>query len=454
MTAQPDGSRSGHNLNDLQRLLEREVLARDLTRRMGEGVAPLGLAGLGVIAGPMLKPVGLSHPLLAPADYRKARIGISDSVVADMFLDRLGASTTPLSFKGQAIDSYDGIEHQVTSVQDNQYDKVTTSIAANVNLWPRPITVVANTKALERLTDQQRDTLMLAADKSLDASIAKLRLGEQEATRILCRRAKVRFDSADEAAVTKLRAAARPIIEDLSKDEHTASALAGIEAMRTNVSAAADNELVPTCDGIAPELARNAKGVKGPLDGTWTMSETFKDIVAKGVSPDESHVVENYGDWVFLVHRERFAYTQRNGDACTWGYAHGRPGITAWSGASSTAAASPRAARTRSLARCTTSPGRSIATRLPLARSKVPFRPRTISASRGAASVAPRRSTASLPNANCRRKASPARPPRQAGLEDLVVWFQALAWCAGHEAGPVRHLKLRLPSRPGTSAAP
>jgi hypothetical protein len=161
---------------------------------------------------------------------------------------------------------------------------------------------------------------MLAADKSLDPSIAKLQLGEQEATGILCRRAKVRFDRADEAAVTKLRAAASPVIEDLSKDKNTAAALAEIEAMRNNVSSDADNEPVPTCDGIAPELAGNAKGVKGPLDGTWTMSETFKDVVAKGAPPDAPHVVENYGDWVFLVHRERFAYTQRNGDACTWGY--------------------------------------------------------------------------------------------------------------------------------------
>ena len=300
--------------------LEREVLASDLTSRMREGVAPLGLTGLGVIAGPMRKPVGLSHPLLAPADYRKARIGISDSAVANIFLGQLGASTTPMSFQGQAIDSYEGIEQQVSSVQGNQYDKVATSITANVNLWPRPITVVANTKALEQLTDKQREALMLAADKSLDASIAKLQFDEQEATGILCRRAKVRFDSANEASVTKLRAAARPVIEELSKDQNTSAALAGIEALRTNVSSVADSELVPTCDGIPPELAGNAKGVKGPLDGTWTMSETVEDVQAKGSPREESPALENFGDWVFLVHRGRFAYNQRNGAACTWGY--------------------------------------------------------------------------------------------------------------------------------------
>ncbi len=61
------------------------------------------------------------------------------------------------------------------------------------------------------------------------------------------------------------------------------------------------------------------------------------------------------------------------------------------------------------------SPGRSTATRSPLARSTVPFRPRTISAIRGAASAAPRRSIASFPSANFRRKASRARPARPSG---------------------------------------
>ena len=299
--------------------LEREVLASDLTDRMREGVAPLGLTALGVIAGPMRKPIGLSHPLVTPADYRGARIGISDSVIATKFLERLGASATPLAFQAQAIGSYEGVEQQVGSIQGNQYDKVATSIAANVNLWPRPTTVVANTKALEQLTDKQRDALMLAADKSLDASIAKLQQDEQEATGILCRRAKVRFDSADETAMSKLRAAARPVLEELSKDADTAAALAEIEALRSNVSSVADNEPIPTCDGLPPELAGNAKGVKGPLDGTWTMRETVEDVQAKGAPPEES-ALENFGDWVLLVYRGRFAYNQRNGAACTWGY--------------------------------------------------------------------------------------------------------------------------------------
>src|SRR5918994_4720985 len=268
----------------------------------------------------MRKPVGVSRALLAPADYQQARIGIRDSAVAVKFLGALGAAATPLSFQGQPIASYDGIEQQVTSVQGNGYDEVAMSIAANVNLWPRPISVVANTEAIERLTDEQRDVLEEAARESLDDSVRQLEANEQEAVGILCRRGLVRFDRADETALGQLRAAAEPVISELSKDAETAAVLADIAGFRIKGSSVADNETVPTCEGIIPELGAQAPGEKGPLDGTWTMSETFQDVVAKGAPPDESHVVENFGDWVLVVDRGRFAYTQQNGPACTWGY--------------------------------------------------------------------------------------------------------------------------------------
>jgi TRAP-type transport system periplasmic protein len=300
--------------------LEREVLASELPSQMLDGVAPLGLTGLGILPGPMRKPVGVSRALLVPADYQDAGIGISDSAIAVKFLGALGATATPSSFFGQPIASYDGIEQQVTSVEGNGYDEVATSIAANVNLWPRPISVVANTDAIEPLTDEQRDALQEAARESLDDSIRQLEGSEQEAVSILCRRGRVRFDRADETTLGQLHAAAEPVISELSQDAETAAVLADIAALRTKASLVADNETVPTCEGVAPEQGAQAAGEKGPLDGTWTMSETFQDLVAKGGPPDESHVVENFGDWVFVVDRGRFAYTQQNGPACTWGY--------------------------------------------------------------------------------------------------------------------------------------
>jgi hypothetical protein len=51
------------------------------------------------------------------------------------------------------------------------------------------------------------------------------------------------------------------------------------------------------------------------------MSETVEDVLAKG-GQDTDPAEENFGDWVFLVYRGRFRYTQRNGAACTGDTAH------------------------------------------------------------------------------------------------------------------------------------
>jgi hypothetical protein len=53
-------------------------------------------------------------------------------------------------------------------------------------------------------------------------------------------------------------------------------------------------------------------GPRGPLDGTYVVDTT------NGGDADLEE--ENYGHWVYVVDRGRFAFSQENGPACTWGY--------------------------------------------------------------------------------------------------------------------------------------
>jgi TRAP-type C4-dicarboxylate transport system substrate-binding protein len=303
--------------------LERQVLAGDLPSKMLASVSPLGLTGLGILPGPMRKPVGISRTLLGPDDYRGATIGISKSVVAARFFSALGARSEPSPFFGSPINGFDGIEQQVDSISGNRYDRVAHVITGNVSLWPRPITVVANTKMFARLPSAQQDVLRRAARMSLDESLLHQETDEHNSTGILCRRGAIRFATASDAQVLALREAAKPVLAWLSQDRATTDYLARIEQMRADVAISADAEEVPSCDGIAPDLPAHAAaaGKPGPLDGTWTMSETAADVQAAGAPKgDLSDAPENSGDWVFVVDRERFAFTQRNGPACTWAY--------------------------------------------------------------------------------------------------------------------------------------
>ncbi len=305
--------------------LQQAVLASPMAAQMLDGVTPLGLTGLAVLPGPLRRPVGVGKDLLAAADYQGAQIGISSSPVASRFFAELGARSTDAGFFGETITGYDGIEQQVPSVAGNRYDAVARSITANVALWPRPLVVVASTKALQKLTAAQRQVLRDAAARAVQPSTQAQVADENESTGILCRRGAVRFVSATPGDVATLRAAGERVRDWLAADDTTRGYLSRIDRLRDKAASAASTEAAPSCDGIAPEIATAARpGPRTQLDGTWTMHSSLQelqatDTVTQGDSGDDADP-ENYGDWVFVVDRGRFAFTQQNGLACTWGY--------------------------------------------------------------------------------------------------------------------------------------
>jgi len=57
-----------------------------------------------------------------------------------------------------------------------------------------------------------------------------------------------------------------------------------------------------------------------PLDGVWRFTDTAAELTAApGTSPGDV-VPENYGTWTLVLDRGRFAITQEDQQACTWGY--------------------------------------------------------------------------------------------------------------------------------------
>ena len=56
-----------------------------------------------------------------------------------------------------------------------------------------------------------------------------------------------------------------------------------------------------------------------PVDGSYTMTSTIDQLIAAGAPPQDI-VEENYGTFVIVLDRGRFAFNQEQGAACTWGY--------------------------------------------------------------------------------------------------------------------------------------
>jgi TRAP-type C4-dicarboxylate transport system substrate-binding protein len=293
--------------------LEQRVLGSDLATTMLTGVGALGLHGLGLMPGPMRKPVGLTRKLLAPGDYRGARIAISASAVTARALTTLGATPVASPFNGASMAPYDGLEQQVESVANNQYDTPGSSITANVNLWARPIALFANAKVFDALPASTRALLQKAAVSAIPAATQVQAAAAAEGLGSLCRRGRAEFLDASGSQVAQLRSDFGPVYAWLRGNPETATAIDRIHAMRSGLENAAATE-TPSCRTSGGGKVQ-AEAV-APLDGVYTVTTAVGDF--RPGQPDPG--AENWGAWVYVFSHGRFAITQENADACTWGF--------------------------------------------------------------------------------------------------------------------------------------
>jgi TRAP-type C4-dicarboxylate transport system substrate-binding protein len=290
--------------------LEEAVLRSPLVPRMLDRLKRLDVVGLGILPGPMRKPLGAS-PLVRPEDYRGKTLAISRSRVASETFGALGASPAEISARGR-IEGYDGAEQQITSIQGNLYDRVGHYLTANVNLWPRPLVLFMNQKALDALSDRQRGALRDAARAGLTATIGIDRHDEAEAAATLCRRG-LRFVTATDDDLAALRRAVAPVYDRLDRDAQTKDAIAQITAMRGEVGNAARSE-APKC---AATSQTSGAAQATPIDGVYRVDTTRDDLRSLGV-PESDIVSENYGHWRFVFDRGRLHYTQSADGASRW----------------------------------------------------------------------------------------------------------------------------------------
>jgi TRAP-type transport system periplasmic protein len=280
--------------------LQDRVLRSPMIGQMLQRLRPLELAGIGVLPGPLRKPLGITRPLLRPADYAGLRIGVPQSLVADATMRALGA--TPVGFPaGGPISGFGATEAQISAIQGNQYDRAGKYLTANVNLWPRSLVLFANGKAWAALTPAQRRILRQAVTDDQAAETNVVRSNERTDTAILCRRGLLHFLTASPADLAALWRAVQPVYDQLERDPQTRRYIRQIEAMGKGISA----QPAPSCAHV-PRLT----GKANPLDGVWR----FTAAASPGVVP------ENYGTYTIVVDGGRFAFTQEDAQACTWGY--------------------------------------------------------------------------------------------------------------------------------------
>jgi len=288
--------------------LQEAVLTSGLANSMLDELQPLGLVGIGILPGPIRRPLGVANPLASPSDFLGLTIGTQQSGVADATLRALGARPQRLPAHVTSLTGLEGIELAVNAIEVGRLDADGSRLMTNVNLWPRPLVVFAGAPAYQGLSDDQRQILRDAAANAVAQKTAAERDLEAETATNLCRKNHATFDSATPEQLQALRSAVEPVYGELERDPGTRAAIEAIEQLKQQL--AEPPTQVTNCQ---PASDTSTSGAATEIDGVWTM-----DTDREAAAPE--YLDENWGHWVYVFDRGRFAVTQENETACTWGY--------------------------------------------------------------------------------------------------------------------------------------
>jgi hypothetical protein len=160
------------------------------------------------------------------------------------------------------------------------------------------------------LTADQQHILKTAAGSAVEPALAASRAADTEAELGLCRTG-ITIVQANASDLAALNHTVEPVYTQLEQTAGTSAFLDEIRSLKKQTGAPAESF---TCaPGTTPvDVAKST-----PIDGVYQVTTTADDLRAAG---DPDPVAENYGAWTYVFDRGRFAFTQENDQACTWGY--------------------------------------------------------------------------------------------------------------------------------------
>jgi TRAP-type C4-dicarboxylate transport system substrate-binding protein len=274
--------------------LEDAVIKSAMPSQMLDGLKTLGVSGLGMLGGGMLKPLAAERPLLSPADWRGITFQTYRSRDGADAIRALGATPTDtLGGLDAGLDdgSIQGFARSLLTYQINGSEDRAPFVTANVNLWPNMIVLVANPASLSRLTDEQRGWLHQAA---ADAAAGSRTLvdREDEILMAVCTLG-AHAANASDADLAALRQAFDPVYSRLEQDPQTKAFIGQIRSLKQSLPANPPMAIPAGCTapGPAPSVL---PPTSDPLVGSWTtakltQSEVVRAFVAAGGDEKEAH---------------------------------------------------------------------------------------------------------------------------------------------------------------------
>jgi TRAP-type transport system periplasmic protein len=264
--------------------LEHAVIESGITEEMMQGLDELGVVGLGVLADGLRKPIGVTGPILGPADWQGITFGTLRSNGQAEAIRALGATPAQIfgSQREEALGkgTIQGFEFSMWPYSDPKWPPLAPYVTANVNLWPQMDVLLANPARLEGLTGEQRGWLEEAARDAASRS-APLADMEAHALGVACKTG-ARFAEASADDLAALEAAFSAVYAKLEQDLETKAFIQRIQELKESTHAESVLAIPSDCTGKAPKQASAGTGTAPVfLNGTyrWVLTQEDADKV-------------------------------------------------------------------------------------------------------------------------------------------------------------------------------
>lgn len=246
--------------------LQRAVFEDGIPQEMLAGVEELSLVGVGVLPGPMRKVLGVRGAFVAPGDFAGAVVGMQDSALVEETFRTLGATAKAVPASAE-LDGLDAYEQQLGSITGNGYQDRADAVTSNLNLWPRPLVIVAGESVYDELTDEQQRALREASRSVMVDALLGASDEDEESAAILCDTS-ITIETINEDGLAAFQQALEPVYSSLREDPTTKRFLDRIQALKESVAVGPD-----TAGCGSPE------GASGAIpNGTYQHTVTQADV--------------------------------------------------------------------------------------------------------------------------------------------------------------------------------
>jgi TRAP-type C4-dicarboxylate transport system substrate-binding protein len=273
--------------------LEERVLEGSVGRRMLDAVERAGLVGVGVLPGPLGRPVGVTQSLTLRGEFRGSVVGTIPSPTATRTFRALGARARGADLL-RDLGAVDGADLTVTELDATGLDNAARSIAADVVLWPHVLVAVANPQRFRSLGDA-RNVLRRATHDAIAPAVERIRTQELAGLARICERNVAGLETTRPRQRALLRRAVGAVYDELGLDQLTFELLWEIEQLREE-----SRPDVLRCATPAPA----GQTASGRLDGVWEWSVSEAELRAVAETP--AGIANSAGRWRLVVGDGRF----------------------------------------------------------------------------------------------------------------------------------------------------